>query len=51
MTTAAADTASDWLTELDAIDTTWNVTAFRYSHLGSLPLELLEIFVLHVPRS
>lgn len=27
------------------------MTAFRYSHLGRLPLELLEIIVLHVPRS
>lgn len=51
MTSATMDTPSDWLTVLDAIDTSWNATVFRYSHLGRLPLELLEIIFQHIPRS
>jgi hypothetical protein len=51
MTTATTDADSDWLTELDVIDTSWNVTTFRYSHLGKLPLELLEIVVRFVPTA
>jgi hypothetical protein len=42
---AGADTDLHWLTDLDGIDMSWNVTAFHLSHLGRLPLELLEILV------
>lgn len=45
MTSATTDADSDWLTELDVIEDAWNVTAFHHSHLGMLPIELLEFIV------
>ncbi|KAH6643819.1 hypothetical protein C7974DRAFT_467578 [Boeremia exigua] len=49
MTESTGATVMPWLTELDAIDISWNTTAFAHSHLGRLPRELLGSIVEFVP--
>lgn len=49
MVTESATAATDWLTELDSIDTTWNITAFNHSYLGRLSVELLQSIVQYIP--
>lgn len=51
MTESTATAAAPWLTELDDIDISWNTTAFAHSHLGKIPLELLDLIVEYVPTS
>lgn len=34
---------------LDEVDISWNLTPFIHSHLGGLPLELLQSIVRYIP--
>lgn len=50
MSESVADPAETWITDLDGIDASLYKDAFKYSRLGRLPPELLEMIVRNVPK-
>jgi hypothetical protein len=49
MTGPEVDPAVTWLTELDGIQDSWNVTIFKHSSFGRLPTELLDTIIQYIP--
>ena len=48
MRTVAPDIAALWLSDLDSINLSWNITAFHHSQLGRPPEGLLESIVQYI---
>lgn len=51
MVTGTAAPETPWLTELDSVELSWNTTAFSRSHLGRLPIELLQTIIRYIPTT